>query len=75
MKITKYGNLTADELMAHALLSFTDNDELGLELLTRYMDLINEKEMNELHQEDEVTYWAGLAEKLRAEVKELKRDA
>ena len=42
MNPTKYSNLTDDELITEALVILTNEDDLGLELLSRLMDLKDE---------------------------------
>ena len=54
MNLTKYSNLTDDELITEALVILTNEDDLGLELLSRLMDLKDELDRWKGDYEDEV---------------------
>ena len=55
MNLTKYSNLTDDELITEALVILSNEDELAIELLSRLMDT-----------KDELDRWkAGYEEELR----------
>ena len=49
MNLTKYSNLTDDELITEALVILTNEDDLGLELLSRLMDMKDELREIEHH--------------------------
>lgn len=54
MNLTKYSNLTDDELITEALVILTNEDDLSLELLSRLMDLKDELDRWKADYEDEV---------------------
>ena len=54
MNLTKYSNLTDDELITEALVILTNEDDLALELLSRLMDLKDELDTWKADYEDEV---------------------
>ena len=54
MNLTKYGNLTDDELITEALVILTNEDDLSLELLSRLMDMKDELDRWKADYEDEV---------------------
>ena len=55
MNLTKYSNLTDDELITEALVLLTDKDELALELLSRLMDTKDELDQCKTDYEEEVS--------------------
>lgn len=54
MNLTKYSNLTDDELITEALVILTNEDDLSLELLSRLMDMKDELDRWKADYEDEV---------------------
>ena len=54
MNLTKYSNLTDDELITEALVILTNEDDLGLELLSRLMDMKDELDRWKADYEDEL---------------------
>ena len=54
MNLTKYSNLTDDELITEALVILTNEDDLALELLSRLMDMKDELDRWKADYEDEV---------------------
>lgn len=54
MNLTKYSNLTDDELITEALVILTNEDDLSLELLSRLMDMKDELDRWIADHEDEV---------------------
>ena len=54
MNLTKYSNLTDDELITEALVILTNEDDLGLELLSRLMDMKDELDRWKTDYEDEL---------------------
>ena len=76
MNLTKYSNLTDDELITEALVILSNEDELAIELLSRLMDTKDEldrwkadyeEELREIEHQYDVKY-----EKLRESYAELK---
>ena len=54
MNLTKYSNLTDDELITEALVILTNEDDLGLELLSRLMDMKDELDRWKADYEEEL---------------------
>ena len=54
MNLTKYSNLTDDELITEALVILTNEDDLALELLSRLMDMKDELDRWKADYEDEL---------------------
>ncbi len=54
MNLTKYSNLTDDELITEALVILTNEDDLGLELLSRLMDMKDELDRWKADYEEEI---------------------
>ena len=54
MNLTKYSNLTDDELITEALVILTNEDDLGLELLFRLMDMKDELDRWKADYEEEI---------------------
>ena len=54
MNLTKYSNLTDDELITEALVILTNEDDLSLELLSRLMDMKDELDRWKADYEEEI---------------------
>ena len=54
MNLTKYSNLTDDELITESLVILTNEDDLGLELLSRLMDMKDELDRWKAEYEEEL---------------------
>ena len=54
MNLTKYSNLTDDELITEALVILTNEDDLALELLSRLMDMKDELDRWKADYEEEL---------------------
>lgn len=54
MNLTKYSNLTDDELITEALVILTNEDDFALELLSRLMDMKDELDRWKAEYEDEI---------------------
>lgn len=76
MNLTKYSNLTDDELITEALVILTNEDDLGLELLSRLMDMKDELDRWKADYEEEIReiehHYDAKYEKLRESYAELK---
>jgi len=72
MNLTKYSNLTDDELITEALVILTNEDDLGLELLSRLRDMKDELDRWKADYEEEINHFASKYEKLRESYAELK---
>ncbi len=76
MNLTKYSNLTDDELITEALVILTNEDDLGLELLSRLMDMKDELDRWKADYEEELReiehHYDEKYEKLRESYAELK---
>ena len=71
MNLTKYSNLTDDELITEALVILSNEDELAIELLSRLMDTKDEldrwkadyeEELREIEHQYDVKYRKMLAD-------------
>ena len=71
MNLTKYSNLTDDELITEALVILSNEDELAIELLSRLMDTKDEldrwradyeEELREIEHHYDVKYRKVLAD-------------
>ena len=71
MNLTKYSNLTDDKLITEALVILTNEDDLGLELFSRLMDMKDkldrwkadyEEELRESEHQYDVKYRKMLAD-------------
>lgn len=54
MNLTKYSNLTDDELITEAMVILTNEDDLALELLSRLMDMKDELDRWKADYEEEL---------------------
>ena len=54
MNLTKYSNLTDDELITEALVILTNEDDFALELLSRHMETKDELDRWKADYEDEL---------------------
>lgn len=68
IQITKYDNLTDEELIREAYASLGDDDELGIALLDRLMDKVDELEEKVAGYQDEVDYWIDVCVRLKEKV-------